>query len=167
MPDENEQNTDDASGQVFLARGPSRSRAMRAVLAGGALLIVIWLVALGLGIGGGFDALPSFGLGSDNAKKAAPEAEATPAATEVAPSANAGTSAGSKAPSGSAGQKPSTPASTPSSSTHGQSGATHGKSGATHGKPAGSGSGSGSGKPTGTPGNGTTKTKALPLGQLK
>lgn len=59
-----------ASAVVFAADGPARHRIMRVATGAGIALLAAWLMALGLGVFGGLDALP--GLPSVHPKESHP-----------------------------------------------------------------------------------------------
>jgi hypothetical protein len=157
-----------AAGQhstaIFAADGPVRHRAVRAAVAAGIALLAAWLVALALGVLGGFDPLPALpGIPSKEPNQAsssararqaprpapvhvvtpepasAPRAQTSPASEPAAPTS----SQPSSAPKRSATRV--TPAPNPSTSSP-SGGAANGRAlGATK---------TTSGKPLGSPGNG-------------
>jgi len=52
------QSTGHAGAAIFAAEGSGRNRAVRIAVAGGMALLAAWLIALALGVLGGFQALP-------------------------------------------------------------------------------------------------------------
>lgn len=58
-----------ANAAIFAAQGAARQRVARAAVAAGVALVAAWLIALALGVLGGFDALP--GLPSSHPKSSA------------------------------------------------------------------------------------------------
>jgi hypothetical protein len=156
------------AGAIFAADGSGRHRAVRVAVAGGAALLAAWLIALALGVLGGFGSLP--GLPSASPSGGSHEASArthhvAPAAvdsrreapvTTVAPSAvnenSSPTQSQSSTPKASGSpvaQQPTTPA-TSTASTQGKS--------STHTTQT-------TGKPVGSPGNGSGGSGAP--GQLR
>jgi hypothetical protein len=150
---------------VFAAEGPVRNRIVRVVVAAGVALLAAWLIALGLGVLGGFDSLPALpGISSKGSNQASsdartPQATPRPAARNVVapkpasmPRAQTSPASASPAPASSAPTsgpkrsvtkvKPTPSPPTPSPST-----------GATHGRALGT-TKTTSGKPLGSPGNG-------------
>ncbi len=158
-----------AAGQntaVFAADGRVRHRVMRATAVTGLALLVSWLIALGLGVLGGFDslpALPSIAAQGPNeansqapAPRTAPRPASKPASTARPASARSTSASPTSATPVSAGSQPSSPpkrqapsvAASPSTPTPNAS------AGATHGKALGTTKTVTTGKPLGSPGNG-------------
>jgi hypothetical protein len=151
---------------VFAADGAVRHRVVRATTATGVALLIAWLIALGLGVFGGFDSLPALpGIPSKGPSEASSQAPAprTAPASASKPAARArpaNTQRASTSPTspsqGSTGSQPtSTPkkqatsvAPSPSTSTP------TGSAGATHGRALGTTKTVTPGKPLGSPGNG-------------
>jgi hypothetical protein len=75
-----------AETAVFAADGPGRHRLLRMALVGATALLAAWLIALALGVLGGFDALP--GLPRANSE-ASSEASKAPTTTQQPPAAQA------------------------------------------------------------------------------
>jgi hypothetical protein len=143
-----------ANAAIFAAQGATRQRLARAAVAAGIALVAAWLIALALGVLGGFDALP--GLPSSHPKSsseasspaphpAAPAVEvlrrSAPAAQRSEPAPASRGSSGS----GASTSQPKPAASAPTvtrapNTTSGTAATTHGQASApvTTGKPAGS-----------------------------
>jgi hypothetical protein len=163
------QSTANGGAAIFAAHGSARQRIARAAIAGGAGLLAAWLIALALGVLGGFGSLP--GLPSSHSSgpreastrvhRQAANTPARPHATEadnaevVTPTTIDTNSSRSGSPSVT--PKATTPKAVqpPSTSTAATTTATtHGKSGQTT-----------TGKPAGSPGNGAGGSGAP--GQLR
>jgi hypothetical protein len=161
-----------ANAAIFAARGPARSRLVRAAVAAGIALVAAWMIALALGVLGGFDGLPGLpGPHSRAANEASSPARAIPAPappsagrrTVTSPPASdpsPATTQGSSGTNVSAAPRPKPAASAPTvtqapSPTAATSGSTHGR-----GSPP-----TATGKPVGSPGNGPDGSGAP--GQLR
>ena len=159
---------------IFAAEGSVRHRTVRIAVAAGGALLAAWLIALALGVLGGFDSLPGLPSAQSNGSHEAssPAHRTVPSSTRVLsqaepvrtvapkPAGGGSTSAPSQgsphAPSaGTVTQHPST--SSPTSSTSSSAAGTQGKS-AAHTTQT-------TGKPTGSPGNGSGGSGAP--GQLR
>jgi hypothetical protein len=160
-----------AAGQhstaVFAADGPVRHRVVRATVVTGVALLVAWLIALGLGVLGGFDSLPALpGVPSQGPNEAssqtpappptAPRSASRPASkARPADTGRASTSPTSPSPVSTGSQPTSTPKKQPTSVSPSPSTSTSAPSaGATHGRALGTTKTITTGKPLGSPGNG-------------
>jgi hypothetical protein len=155
---------------IFAADGSGRHRLVRVGFAAGAALLAAWLIALALGVLGGFDSLPGLptsrsGGSHEAGSRTHRPAAATPAPLKaqeagplktVAPSPvsdnSSSTHTPSSTPKSSAAPVVQQPSTSASSTT-----ATHGKSATATTQP--------TGKPAGSPGNGTGGSGAP--GQLR
>jgi hypothetical protein len=147
-----------ANAAIFAAQGAARPRLVRALVAAGIALVAAWLIALALGVLGGFEALP--GLPSSHPKSSSEASSPTrhapaparnivrrtaPAAAPSEPAPAGGGSAGS----GSGSSRPKPAASAPTvtqapSTTAGTTSSTNGQGSVP----------TTTGKPVGSPGNG-------------
>ena len=145
-------------GAVFAAEGAARHRMVRVAVVGGMALLAAWLIALALGVLGGFEALPVLpGTSSGGSSEASTKAHATPLVRAEVARQRAAASAAAQTPTSSSGRRVATKTprsgSTPSAGTTTVAPTAAGK--ATR-APQGQGIGltRPSGKPTGSPGNG-------------
>jgi hypothetical protein len=84
-----------AETAVFAADGPGRHRLLRVALVGGSALLAAWLIALALGVLGGFAALPGLPRSSSENSSAAthPAAQHEPPASQATRSSQSAASA--------------------------------------------------------------------------
>jgi hypothetical protein len=109
-----EQHAGQVEGTIFAAHGAARNRMVRAAVVAGAALVVAWVVALALGVMGGFGSLPLLPSNHSNSssetksssERSAPAHPAPAAAPVVKPLARAKATGGRTAPrSGAAGRR--------------------------------------------------------------
>jgi cytoskeletal protein RodZ len=100
-----------ARGAVFAADGSARHRLVRVVIAAGVALLAAWVIALALGVLGGFDALP--GLPSANPDKSASSDTKATRGTHVRGAGSSRPATRTETPSGSAEPSPNTAQSSP------------------------------------------------------